>query len=135
MKKGILKNAGTHAEGEAATPTKKHIGWDEPNLETNERERPEGGYMKIDEPKTPYHHAGASEEEDSEGEKQHDAAIEAALEEAKQKISKVAQADPAAAKPEGPQEDFAAKRRQHYQREERDVLKKVKAKKTVAKDK
>ena len=45
-KKGILKNA----KGDS-TPSKGNVIFDEANLDANLAERPEGGYMSIDEPK------------------------------------------------------------------------------------
>jgi hypothetical protein len=49
----------TTAGGPAAPTTAtggegQRVVWDEENLLQNEAERPEGGYMKIDEPDTPF---------------------------------------------------------------------------------
>jgi hypothetical protein len=94
--------------------------WDEKNLDINEKERPEGGYQKIDEPKTPYRY----EEEDDMDEKddQVDPEIEAVLQQAKEQMEK-----------EVKKSDFAAKRKMHYKTEEGDVLRKMKEKKEMQK--
>ena len=52
-KKGILKNA-----KHDSTPTKGNVIFDEANLDANLAERPEGGYMSIDEPKVTRRRAG-----------------------------------------------------------------------------
>ncbi len=64
-KKVILKNApGRHETEDASALSKSPLKWDEDNLLVNESEKP-ATRMKIDEPKTPYHHAvHASDESD-----------------------------------------------------------------------
>ena len=123
--KGILKNAhapSTPAQDSAAA----EVVWDEANLETNLAERPEGGYMKIDEPKTPFYvregDEGAGEEAGNDEGEEMDPEVEERLEAAKTQMEKVAKT-----------QDFAAKRKMHYKTEEGDVLRKVREKKTVHK--
>jgi len=44
-----------------ADEDKPHIRWDEPNLKSNEEYAATNPKMKIDEPKTPYHHGKGPE--------------------------------------------------------------------------
>ena len=122
--KGILKNA--NAPSTPSKETGAEVVWDEANLETNLAERPEGGYMKIDEPKTPYYvregDEGAGEDAANDEPEELDPEVEKRLEEAKTQMEKIAKT-----------QDFAAKRKMHYKTEEGDVLRKVREKKMVHK--
>ena len=65
----ILKGS-TGAAGGVAEAAQRVV-WNEENLLQNEAERPEGGYMKIDEPDTPFEYTVkpvSDSESDEEGE-------------------------------------------------------------------
>lgn len=64
--------------GPKSDKTEKHLAFDEGNLCDNERARPEGGYMTIDEPKTPF--ARENSDQDNEDlEDEEDAQIQQVL--------------------------------------------------------
>ncbi len=82
-------------------PSAKELKWDEHNLDLVEAEKPPGGRMVIDEPKTPFH-APEHSEEDEEGEDDQGAgALD--VEEATQKLETLEQ-----------KKSFEQKRRLHY---------------------
>lgn len=70
--KGILKKGSEKKEA-------KQLAFDEGNLCENERSRPEGGYTKIDEPKTPFAH-DSSEQDEHEALDEQDLQIQLVLE-------------------------------------------------------
>lgn len=108
--KGILKQPSSDSKHK-----EKQLLWDEEKLA--ETEAGKGGRMKIDEPKTPFRRAGSHDEEEYQKE------IEEMLESAKKDLE---HADHKA--------DFEAKRKMHYQKEEGEVLRKLKAKKMLQKE-